>query len=72
MVSHPPTPVYMSRSLTNVKLPEGDVRWFYETYPDGKLSVLLSTLLQFFREEAEQDEAPIEDVLTRIHERIQT
>lgn len=62
----------MSRSVTNVKLPEADVRWFYDTFPDGKLSIVLSTLLQLFREEAEREDGTLQDVLTRIHEQLQT
>jgi|DEB3_MinimDraft_2_1074329.scaffolds.fasta_scaffold00335_14 uncharacterized protein (DUF3820 family) len=62
----------MSRSITNVKLPENDVRWFYETFPEGKLSIVLSTLLQLFREEAEREDGSLQDVLTRIHVQLQT
>ena len=61
-----------TRSVTNIKLVDADTRWFYETFPNGKLSIVLSTLLQLFREEAEREDGTLEDVLTRIHERIQT
>jgi hypothetical protein len=58
--------------VTNIKLPEKDVRWFFDTFPGARLSVLLSTMLQLFREEAEREDGTFEDVLTRIHERLQT
>ncbi len=61
-----------TRSVTNIKLVDADTRWFYETFPNGKLSIVLSTMLQLFREEAEREDGTLEDVLTRIHERIQT
>ena len=61
-----------TRSVTNIKLVDADTRWFYETFPNGKLSIVLSTMLQLFREEAEREDGTLEDVLTRIHERLQT
>lgn len=61
-----------ARSITNIALSDSDTRWFYETFPNGKISLVLSTLLQLFREEAERDEGSLDDILNRIQEKIQS
>lgn len=61
-----------ARSVTNIALSDSDTRWFYETFPQGKLSLLLATLLQVFREEAERHEGSLDDILIRIQEKLET
>jgi hypothetical protein len=61
-----------ARSVTNIALSDSDTRWFYETFPNGKISLVLSTLLQLFREEAEREEGSLDDILNRIQEKIQS